>query len=70
MFDAGDDDRLIQRGIDEALACQDMLARAPIRPSLLARARAHLAAAGRVGALPTRKRKPRITLATPLKVSP
>jgi hypothetical protein len=33
MFDAGYDDRIVQRGIDEALACQDMLARTPIKSS-------------------------------------
>jgi hypothetical protein len=33
MFDAGHDDQIVQRGIDEALACQDMLARTPIESS-------------------------------------
>ena len=28
MLDAGHDDPIVQRGIDEALACQDKLARA------------------------------------------
>ncbi len=33
MFDTGHDDRIVQRGIDEALACQDMLARTPLKLS-------------------------------------
>jgi hypothetical protein len=41
------DDSPIQRGIDEAMACQDMLERAPARPSLLARIVARLVAAMR-----------------------
>ena len=35
MFGEGHHDSLIQRGIDEALACQDMLERAPVKPSRL-----------------------------------
>ena len=35
MFGEGHYDSLVQRGIDEALACQDMLERAPIKPSWL-----------------------------------
>ncbi len=38
MFDEGRDNRTIQRGIDEAYACQDMLPRATPKPSLLSRA--------------------------------
>jgi hypothetical protein len=34
------EDRVLTRGIDEALACRDMLQPAPPRPSLLARIRA------------------------------
>ena len=33
MFAEGHHDSLIQRGIDEALACQDMLERTPVKPS-------------------------------------
>jgi hypothetical protein len=35
MFGEDHNGSIVQRGIDEALACQDMLERAPIRPSLL-----------------------------------
>jgi hypothetical protein len=35
MFGEGHTDSIVQRGIDEALACQDMLARAPVKPSRL-----------------------------------
>ena len=35
MFGEGHHNSLVQRGIDEALACQDMLERAPIKPSWL-----------------------------------
>ncbi|MGH2617412.1 MAG: hypothetical protein ACRDJC_19435 [Thermomicrobiales bacterium] len=35
MFGEGHNDSIVRRGIDEALACQDMLARTPVRPSLL-----------------------------------
>ena len=35
-------DSVIQRGVDEALACQDMLARAPVKSSLLARLQTRL----------------------------
>jgi hypothetical protein len=44
MF-ANDNDSIIQRGIDEALACQDMLERAPVKPSLLVRVIARVVAA-------------------------
>jgi hypothetical protein len=33
MFGEGHHDSIVQRGIDEALACQDMLERTPVRPS-------------------------------------
>jgi hypothetical protein len=69
MFGEGHHDSIIQRGIDDALACQDMLARAPIRPSLLARVRARLAAAGGGRAPRTLERTHRITLPAPLRVS-
>jgi hypothetical protein len=35
VFGEDHHDSLIQPGIDEALACQDMLERAPIKPSRL-----------------------------------
>lgn len=44
MFGEGHDDSMVRRGIDEALACQDMLERAPVAPSLLARVVARLVA--------------------------
>jgi hypothetical protein len=65
MFGEGHHDSIIQRGIDEALACQDMLARAPIRPSLLARVRARLAAAVRVMPRRVPASQPRTVPATP-----
>ncbi len=33
MFSEGHENRTVQRGITEALACQDMLERAPVKPS-------------------------------------
>jgi hypothetical protein len=33
MFGDGHHDSVVQRGIDEALACQDVLERTPIKPS-------------------------------------
>src|SRR5688500_1878858 len=36
MFGEGHHDSIIQQGIDEALACQDMLARAPARSTVVA----------------------------------
>ena len=45
MFDAGHDDSIVHRGIDETFACQDMLARAPVTPSPLARVLIWIAAA-------------------------
>ena len=47
MVGEGRGDRIIQRGIDEALACQDRLQCAPAKPSLLSRLRAWFAAAAR-----------------------
>ena len=37
MFGEDHHDSLIQRGIDEALACQDMLERTPVKPSWVSR---------------------------------
>ena len=48
MIGAGHEDSIVQRGIDEALACQDMLDRTPVRPSLLARLVARLLARGSI----------------------
>ena len=45
MVDAGHNDSIIQRGINEALACQDLLARNAVKPSLLAQAVAWIGAA-------------------------
>ncbi|MGH2616365.1 MAG: hypothetical protein ACRDJC_14070 [Thermomicrobiales bacterium] len=44
MFDTGPDNAIVQRGIDEALACRDMFAPAPVHPSLFARVIAHIGA--------------------------
>ena len=43
MFDERHD-RIVQRGIAEAPACQDLLARIPVKPSRLAQARAWIVA--------------------------
>ena len=45
MFDAGHDDRIVQRGIDDAFACQDMLARTPIESSWVSQVLAWFVAA-------------------------
>ena len=47
MVSEGRDDRTIRRGLDEVFACQDMVRRAPAKPSRLSRARAWFAAAAR-----------------------
>ena len=61
MFDAGHDNRIVQRGIDEALACQDMLARAPIKPSWVSRMVAWTVAAARsIEWTPSGKQSPRL----------
>jgi hypothetical protein len=59
MFGEGHSDSIVQRGIDEALACQDMLERTPTRPSLLTRAivRIGLAIRSIVPRDPARKRR-------------
>ncbi len=44
MFGEVHNDSIVQRGIDEALACQDMLERTPPKPSLAARVAASIAA--------------------------
>jgi hypothetical protein len=38
MFGEGHNDSIAQRGLDEALACQDMLERTPPKPSMWTRA--------------------------------
>jgi hypothetical protein len=38
MFGEGHNDSIAQRGLDEALACQDMLERTPAKPSVWTRA--------------------------------
>lgn len=62
MFDAGNVDSIVHRGIDEAFACQDMLARAPVTPSPLARVLIWIAAAistvARHKPAPERRRMP------------
>jgi hypothetical protein len=58
MFGEGHHDSLVRPGLDEALACQDMLARTPIRPTLIARVLARLGAAVR-GLAPRPQARPR-----------
>jgi hypothetical protein len=67
MFGEDHHDSIIQRGVDEALACQDMLARAPAKPSRLARLRARLAA---VWVLPRRSpaSQSRVVPASPVRL--
>jgi hypothetical protein len=67
MFGEGHHDSIIQRGIDEALACQDMLERAPAKPTRLARLRARFAA---VRVLPrgAAARQPRVVPAAPVRL--
>jgi hypothetical protein len=42
MFGEGHNDSIVQRGLDEALACQDMLERTPTKPSVFTRAILHI----------------------------
>jgi hypothetical protein len=44
MFSEDRNNAIVQRGIDEALACRDMLEPVPARPSLLARVLATICA--------------------------
>jgi hypothetical protein len=67
MFGEDRHDSIIQRGIDEALACQDMLARAPAKPSRLARLRARFAAV-RVGPRRAAASQPRVVPAAPVRL--
>jgi hypothetical protein len=69
MFGEDHHESINQRGIDEALACQDMLARAPTRPNVFTQVLARLSAAVRSWAPRTRKRTSRIAIGAPLKVS-
>ena len=60
MHAEGRDQRIVQRGIDEAYACQDMLSPAPERPSLFARAMLRVAGLlGTVGSAFSRERAAR-----------
>lgn len=47
MFGQGHHDSIVQRGLDEALACRDMLQPAPAQPSPVSRLTARLVAAVR-----------------------
>jgi hypothetical protein len=58
MFGDGQDS-IVQRGIDEALACRDMLTRAPVAPSRLARIVAHLVGLGQSFARRLPRARPR-----------
>jgi hypothetical protein len=61
MFGDGHHDSLVRPGIDEALACQDMLARTPVRPALIIRVLARLGAAVRgLGQRPQPRPKPEV----------
>jgi hypothetical protein len=44
MNGEGRDHRTMQRGIDEAYACRDMLGPAPVRPTLFARVTGRISA--------------------------
>lgn len=48
MLGEGHRDSVVHRGIDEALACQDLLERTPVRPSVLTRAISRIALAIRL----------------------
>jgi hypothetical protein len=45
MFGEGHSESIVQRGLDEALACQDMLERTPLKPSMLTRVISRIAMA-------------------------
>jgi hypothetical protein len=47
MFGEGHGDSIVQRGLDEALACQDMLERTPTKPCMLTRVISRIALAVR-----------------------
>ena len=47
MFGEGHHDSVVQLGIDEALACQDMLERTPVKPSWVSRMVARAVATAR-----------------------
>ena len=59
MFGEGHHDSLVQHGLDEAFACQDMLERLPTTPTLLTRviSRIALAIHSIVPRDPARKRR-------------
>jgi len=65
MFGEGHHDSLIQPGIDEALACQDMLERAPIKPSWLSQMVARVVATARSIANRKTGLEHRVTAAAP-----
>jgi hypothetical protein len=45
MFGEDHSESIVQRGLDEALACQDMLERTPLKPSTLTRVNSRIALA-------------------------
>jgi hypothetical protein len=65
MFGEGHHDSIVQPGIDEALACQDMLERTPATPSRLSRVIARVVAAARLLGLRNRVEEHRVTPAPP-----
>ena len=65
MFGMDHDDSIVQRGIDAALACQDMLPRAPVMPFRRTRIVARLAALARRKPAVGQQRNPSVPQGTP-----
>lgn len=65
MFDERHDDSIVQRGIDEALACQDMLARTPMKSSWVSQMVAWIVAAVRLMAHRGMDSEPQTAAAAP-----
>lgn len=65
MFDEARHDSIVQQGIDEALACRDMLEPSPVQPSLLARSLAWCLTSARDFAFQRWPRKRRATPTSP-----
>jgi hypothetical protein len=65
MFDPADTDRAITRGLNEAMACRDMLTPAPPPPSLWGHLLARVAAVADAFARHDREADPWLRTATP-----
>ena len=65
MFSEEHHGSTVQRGIDEALACQDMLERTPVKPSWMSRAVIWVVAAARSIARRGTDSKRHVTSAAP-----